>query len=121
MYKLSDAEWAVLEALWQAPGSPLGELVSALYPQKKWTRNTVHTYLTRMEGKELVSICRDTEPHTYAAAVTREDCARQERSNLLNRVYGGAAGDLLTAFLKESHITAAERDALKQLLDEMEV
>ncbi len=123
MYKLTDAEWAVLEALWgwSETGAPLGDLVTALYPQKKWTRNTVHTYLTRMETKGLVSICRDTDPHTYTAAVTREACARQERNNLLNRVYGGAAGDLVAAFLKESHITAEERDALKKLLDEMEV
>ena len=48
MYKLTDAEWAVLEALWEAPGAPLGELVAALRPAKNWSRNTVHTYLTRM-------------------------------------------------------------------------
>ena len=121
MYKLTDAEWAVLEALWQSPKAPLGDLVAALHPQKKWSRNTVHTYLTRMEGKGLVLIDRTCEPHTYSYAVTREDCARQERQGLLNRVYGGAAGDLVAAFLKESHITAEERDALKKLLDEMEV
>lgn len=121
MYKLTDAEWAVLEALWQMPDAPLGDYVASLYPQKKWSRNTVHTYLTRMEGKGLVTINRETEPHTYTAAVTREACARQERQGLLNRVYGGSAGNLVAAFLKESHITSEERDALKKLLDEMEV
>lgn len=121
MYKLTDAEWAVLETLWDTPGAPLGELVCRLRPQKNWSRNTVHTYLTRMETKGLVTIDRTCEPHTYSYAVTREECARQERLSLLNRVYGGAAGDLVAAFLKESHITAEERDALKKLLDEMEV
>ena len=121
MYKLTDAEWAVLEALWQSGTAPLGELVAILHPQKKWSRNTVHTYLTRMESKGLVTIDRSIDPHAYSAAVTRETCARQERNNLLNRVYGGAAGDLVAAFLKESHIAAEERDALKKLLDEMEV
>ena len=121
MYKLTDAEWAVLEALWEAPGAPLGELVAALRPAKNWSRNTVHTYLTRMEAKGLVVIDRTLEPHIYSYAGTREDSARSERNNLLNRVYGGVAGDLVAAFLKESHITAEERDALKKLLDEMEV
>ena len=121
MHKLTDAEWDVLEVLWQTPEAPLGELVFRLRPHKKWSRNTVHTYLTRMEAKGLVRIDRTQEPHTYSYAVTREECARQERLSLLNRVYGGAAGDLLTAFLKESHITVEERDALKKLLDEMEV
>ncbi len=85
-------------------GLTLGEIVSALAPHA-WRRNTVHTYLTRMESKGLVSISREQEPHRYAAAVNREECARQERNRLLDRVYGGAAGDLIAAFLKESQIT----------------
>lgn len=121
MVKLTDAEWAVLRVLWEGKRCSLGEVVSALEPTRHWRRNTVHTYLTRMEEKGLVSIDRTVEPHRYAAAVSQEDCARQERSQLLDRVYGGAAGDLIAAFLRESHITAEERDRLRQLLDDMEV
>jgi len=121
MVKLTDAEWAVMQVLWAGEDFSLGEVVSALEPTRNWRRNTVHTYLTRMEEKGLVDIRREKEPHRYAAAVSREDCARQERSQLLDRVYGGAAGDLIAAFLKESHITAEERDRLRKLLDDMEV
>ena len=51
----------------------------------------------------------------------REACAQQERKQLLDKVYNGAAGELIAAFLKESHMTQAERDRLRKLLDEMEV
>lgn len=121
MVKLTEAEWAVLQVLWTGETCSLGEVVSALEPTRHWRRNTVHTYLTRMEEKGLVAIDRSVEPHSYSAAVSREDCARQERSQLLDKVYGGAAGDLIAAFLKESHITAQERDRLRKLLDDMEV
>ena len=123
MVKLTDAEWAVLAALWAAPenGLALGDATDALRPATGWSRNTVHTYLTRMEHKGLVSIDREAEPHRYHAAVTREACARDARKGFLNTVYGGAAGDLVAAFLKESRISAAERDQLRRLLDEMEV
>ena len=40
---------------------------------------------------------------------------------LLSRVYNGAAGDLIAAFLKESHISRDEAERLRKLLDEMEV
>ena len=120
MYKLTDSEWIVLDALWDGHKN-LGQITDAVKSQTGWSRNTVHTYLTRMENKGLVNIDRTAEPHIYTAAVSREDCARQERSSLLNKVYGGAAGDLLVAFLKETHITPEERDRLKKLLDEMEV
>lgn len=39
----------------------------------------------------------------------------------MDKIYGGATGDLIVAFLKESHITPEERDRLRQLLDDMEV
>lgn len=121
MRKLSDAEWHVLHVLWDRGEAPLGEIVDDLKPVTGWRRNTVLTYLTRMEGKGLVRIDRGHEPHIYSAAVSREACARRERNNLLNRVYNGAAADMLAAFLKESEITEEERSRLRKLLDEMEV
>lgn len=121
MRRLSEAEWNVMHVLWNRGEAPLGEIVDDLKPVKGWSRNTVLTYLTRMEDKGLVCIERACDPHTYSAAVSREECARRERNNLLNRVYGGAAADMLAAFLKESEITEEERSRLRRLLDEMEV
>lgn len=121
MPKLTDAEWTVLDVLWQGGAMSLGPAVEALKGATGWSRNTVHTYLTRMEGKGLVTIDRVHEPHLYAAAVTREACAAKARRSLLDRVYRGSAGDLVAAFLKEEGLTAQERDRLRKLLDEMDV
>lgn len=121
MYKLSDSEWMVLEVLWQNENCLLGEIVDSLYGKTKWSRNTVHTYLTRMERKGLVKINRKTEPHRYSYSVSRDDCSKKERDILLNKVYGGSVGDLVAAFLKESKITPEEKAKLNKLLDDMEV
>ena len=119
--KLSEREWTVLGALWESGGAELGALVEALQPETGWNRNTVLTYLTRMEGKGLVSIDKSASPHIYWATVDRAACQAQERRNFLQLVYQGAAGELVTAFLKEEPISQEERDALRRLLDEMEV
>ncbi len=120
MEKLTNAEWQVLGALW-AGKKGLGEITEHLYPATKWTRNTVHTYLTRMEKKGLVAIDRSSEQNVYTAAVTKDRCSRQERDILLNKVYGGAVGDLIAAFLKESKISTEEKEMLNKLLEDMEV
>ena len=73
-----------------------------------------------MEGKGLVLIDRSKEK-PYSAAITKEACARQEREELCSKVYGGATGEMLAAFLKESTISKEEINRLKKLLDEMEV
>ena len=120
--RLSDKEWQVLEALWPCPeGLTLGEAVEALRPDTGWSRNTVLTYLTRMEAKGLVAITKESSPHRYAPAVSREACAAQERQGLLDRVYRGSAGKLVAAFLREEKLSPQEREELRQLLDNMEV
>lgn len=122
MEHLSEREWLVLSALWDSGGDTLGGLTDALRAKTGWNSNsTVLTYLTRMEAKGLVTIDKGRYPHVYRAAVDRDACQARERETFLQRVYGGAAGDLVAAFLKESHISAQEREELRKLLDEMEV
>ena len=118
--KLSDSEWAVMDILWTGGAFALKDITGALVEVNGWSRNTVHTYLKRMEAKGLVSIDKGAQK-PYSAAVSKETCAKEEREELLSKVYDGAAGELLVAFLKESHISAKERDRLRELLDEMEV
>lgn len=118
---LSEREWTVLNALWEADGAELGEIVNILYPQTKWSRNTVHTYLTRMEIKGLVRIDKNASPHLYHATIDRESCQQKERESFLNRVYSGSTGDLIAAFLKEERISQEEIESLRKLLDDMEV
>ena len=121
MEKLSEREWMVLGVLWDSGGAALGEITQALYEETGWNRNTVLTYLTRMEAKGLVDIDKEGYPRCYRAALSREDCQAQARDSFLRRVYQDSTGDLVAAFLKEKPISAQERDELRRLLDEMEV
>ena len=119
--KLSEKEWVVLEELWAGEGATLGELAQALYPKTGWNKNTVLTYLTRMEAKGMVSYIKEGYPRRYQAALSREECLSKERNRFLDHVYKGSTKDLIAAFLQEKPITEQERDELRRLLDEMEV
>ncbi|MDE7326723.1 MAG: BlaI/MecI/CopY family transcriptional regulator [Lachnospiraceae bacterium] len=121
MTKLSEKEWMVLDQLWERGGMTLGELVQALYPETGWSRNTVLTYLTRMEAKGMVSYIEEGYPRRYQAVLSREECRSQARNHFLKQVYKGSTKDLVAAFLQEKPITEKERDELRRLLDEMEV
>lgn len=121
MAAITDSEWRVLSVLWDCDGAALGGVTEALKDSTGWSRNTVLTYLTRMEAKGLVVIDKRPYPHLYRAAVSREECQAAERKGFLERVYRGSAGDLVAAFLKEQALTPQERADLKRLLDDMEV
>lgn len=120
MTKLTDSEWKVMEILWAGNGMQLGQIMEALPAESRWSRTTVHTYLTRMMAKGLVSAEGDI-PRLYYAGISREQCVNQQRKDLVNRVYHGSAGKLVLSFVKDGSLTQEEREELRRLLDEMEV
>ena len=76
----------------------------------------MHTYLTRMAAKGLVSMDQSS-PRRYAAIPSRETCAARERRDLVDRVYDGSAGQLVAAFVKDGSLSPQEREELRRLPD----
>lgn len=118
---MTEKQGKVMAFLWTGQGFSLKEVHEGLQESTKWSKTTVHTYLTRMEKQGFVTILRDVEPHRYEANMTREECTKEQRHSLLEILYQGATGELISAFLKEKTITREEKEALQQLLDDMEV
>ncbi len=118
--RLTDSEWKVLEVLWDKPSQTLGQILENLKEQTAWSRNTVHTYLTRMTAKDLVRH-DNSSPKKYSANISRETAANSERKGLMDRFYKGSASNLVASFVKDGELSKDEIEKLKKLLDEMEV
>ena len=119
--KLTEAEWSVMEALWD-----WGELLA----RRAHARALSGARLEQEHGAHIPDAhggqgpCEDRPqlPGAVLGGGWRGRTAPGRRADeLLNEVYGGAAGDLIAAFLKETHISADEAARLRRLLDEMEV
>ena len=52
-YKISDSEWKVMEILWEKGAATQSEVMDAL--TEGWNKNTVYTFLSRLEHKGLVA------------------------------------------------------------------
>ncbi|MBQ3031701.1 MAG: BlaI/MecI/CopY family transcriptional regulator [Anaerotignum sp.] len=116
-YKISDSEWKIMEILWEKEEAVQSEIMDAL--DVKWNKNTVYTFLSRLENKGLIDA--EGSPKQYRAAVSREECVSQEEENFLNKVYRGSAGKMVAAFVEEGRLTPAEMEELKRLLEGMNV
>ena len=110
-YKISDSEWKVMEILWEKGTATQSEVMDAL--TEGWNKNTVYTFLSRLEHKGLVAA--EGSPKRYAAVIGREE------ESFLNKVYHGSAGKLVAAFVEEGRLTEKEKAMLKQLLEGMDV
>lgn len=116
--KISESEWQLMELLWEN-----GELTQPQLMQllgKKWNKNTVHTFLTRLCTKGYLEVDREQSPHIYRARVGREDCERQERQSFLERVYQGSVSRMVASFVKDADLKKEEVEALKKMLEEID-
>ncbi len=117
--KISNAEWAVMEAVWDRPGATAQEVAEDL-PEKAWSPRTVKTLLGRLVKKGVLAFDVDGQRYRYRARIERDDYVRAESRSFLERVHGGDASPLLAYFLRESKLSGDELAELRRILDEKE-
>lgn len=131
--RISESEWQIMELVWaeeeresdkaderhtEAEGITQAQLMTCL--GKKWNKNTVHTFLTRLCEKGFLTVDRKASPHRYHALVSREICEKEERRSFLDRVYQGSVGRMVASFVKDGGLSREEADQLRKMLDEIE-
>ena len=120
MKTLSEAEWNIMESLWQ--GAPkVGSRVAADMAERTgWSRSTTLTMLRRMSEKGLIA-CEDNGPmKTYFPLIEREEAAKKETESFLKRVYHGSISMLVSGFVERKKLSAEELAELRQILDQAE-
>jgi predicted transcriptional regulator len=118
---ITDAEWAVLQQLWERGPATVRQLTDVLYPRGGASEYaTVHKLLERLEAKGCVRAERDTSPFQFAAAVGRDDLIGQQLENLVEKLCGGSLHPLLSNLIRTRRLTPAELRDLLALVDRPE-
>jgi len=118
---LTNAEWNLMECLWDASPRTGREVTEYLKKHVGWTRSTTLTMLRRMTDKGLIR-CEDNEGiKIYSPLIKREDAVIKETDNFLNRVYKGSISLMMSTITKKLDLTKEEIEELYAILREAEV
>ena len=79
--KLTEAEWSVMDALWERGELTGREAAELLRERCGWSRSTVLTLLGRMEAKGAVSGESEGGVKVFRPLISREDAAVAERAH----------------------------------------
>lgn len=118
--KITDAEWQIMKALWDQSPLSLKELVEELKKKKNWTNTTVRTLVVRLMEKGFIEADKSTSSFRYYPLVQKEDCQVKEAKNLIDTVFEGSIGMLITAFTKQSKLSEKEQEELQRIIDKIE-
>ena len=117
---LTEAEWTVMECLWEKSPRTGRETVAWLEQKMGWTRSTTLTMLRRLEAKGAVAGDTDGERKTFRPLIVREEVAVRETENLLDRAYKGSLSLLVSSLTRKQRLSQKEIDELYAILKEME-
>lgn len=117
---LTEAEWTVMECLWEKSPRTGRETVAWLEAKVGWTRSTTLTLLRRLEAKGAVAGERGVEPTLFRPVIGREEVALRETENLLDRAYKGSLSLLVSSLTRKQSLPQKEIDELYAILKEME-
>lgn len=117
----TQAEWAVMECLWQEHPLTGREVTQRMERQCGWSRSTTLTLLSRLEAKgAVVSKAEEKGPKVFSPLLGREDAALQETEDFLSRVYHGSLSLMVSALTKKQALSRQEQDELYELLKGLE-
>ncbi|WP_042221651.1 penicillinase repressor BlaI [Oceanobacillus manasiensis] len=115
---ISEAEWEVMNVLWQKWPQTANDVITSLQGQKDWKAKTVRTLLDRLVQKGVVHVDKEHRVYTFYPLYSQDDCQRAEAESFIKRIYGGTVKSMLVQFIEEDSLSEEDIEELKSILDE---
>lgn len=116
MVRLSEAEWKVMNVLWEESPQTIMQLTRRFQGTTDWTKHTVMTFLKRMEDKGAVYYEAGGRAKLYYPRIERSEAALQETEEFLEKVFDGRMGLMLNTMVQHKALSGEEIAELYDIL-----
>lgn len=117
--RISDAEHAVMEALWARSPLTASEVCDTVCETRDWGLATVKTLLSRLVAKKAIATEPDGRRFLYSPLIARTDYVGGELRRLVDRLFGGRAAPLFAHLAEAEALTDDDLAEMEALLKEL--
>jgi predicted transcriptional regulator len=118
---VTEAELAVLQALWDMGTATIRQLVERVYQQTGTSvYGTVQKLLERLESKGFVGRDRSGQVHVFRAVLDREELIGRRLRAVADSLCGGSLTPLLTHLVEGKGLSPQEQRELRSLIDRLD-
>jgi len=115
--KISEAEWEVMNVLWQSSPLTASDVVNDVGSRMQWHPKTVKTLLARLVRKGALRYRQEGNRYLYTPVHPRERHVEAESRSFIERVFGGSATPALVHFVDAMTLSDEDVDELRQVLE----
>jgi predicted transcriptional regulator len=118
---VTEAELALLQALWDAGPATIRHLVERVYQQRGTSvYATVQKLLDRLETKGCVARDRGGPVHVFRALIDRDELIGRRLRAVADSLCGGSLSPLLTHLVEDQGLSEKERRELRALVERLD-
>ena len=117
--RISEAEHAVMEVLWEEQPLTAAEVAERAGPKRGWSVHTVKTLLSRLLAKGAITHDADGRRFLYRPVIEREAYVGRESEKLVDRLFGGRVTPLIAHLAERRALSAEDIAELEALLKEL--
>ena len=118
--RITEAEWEVMDVVWERAPVAASSIVAALEPKRQWTLATVRTLLRRLVRKGALAQKSEGKRFIYSPRISQEECLRRESDSFLDRVLGRAPAATLLHLVSKAELSGEDIQELRRILREKE-
>lgn len=116
--ELTEAEWAIMNVVWEHEPCAAGTVQEALAKDRNWAYSTVKTTMDRMAQKGFLKIEKIRNLQLFSSTISRSKARTGEFRKMLNRAFGGAVGPMMQYLVESEELSNDELAQLRQLITE---
>ena len=117
--RISEAEHAVMEALWERSPLTAAEVSDKVAEARGWSLATVKTLLSRLVAKRAVSTEPDGRRFLYRPTIDRTEYVGGESRRLVDRLFGGRAAPLVAHLVEAEALSEEDIAEIEKLIREL--
>lgn len=115
-YKLFDAEYRLMDLVWEHEPVNSTQLSRLCQERLGWQKSTTFNLIRKLSQRGFLQ----NEHATVTALVGREQVRQYESAAVVERAFGGSLPAFVAAFLRGSKLSRAEADELRRMIQESE-
>lgn len=111
---ISDAEFEILQALWQADEPVSAQRVSEILKAKNWKYTTIATLLGRMVEKGSAAVEKHGRVNFYIPSISEKEYKKQQTKNYVTKLYNGSVKNLVASLCETGGMTSEDIEEIKE-------
>lgn len=116
-FKISEAEYKIMEVIWENYPINTNDITNKLVEKTKWNEKTIHTLISRLVKKGVISYVKEGRQFVYSPAFDKQEYLNQQNKSFLNKFYNGTLNLMVMNFIQKNKLSKQEIEELKKILD----